>query len=73
MTFSHWLHQRHVPDADRLFALIQAFGPNGISEKELRGSVDLPHYLFVGLLRALLGAGVVKMIELSGNRFYVSC
>jgi hypothetical protein len=72
MHFAHWLHQRHVLDPDKLTALIQQAGREGIPENELRGSVDLPKQLVDELLAALVSSRIVRVIERQGIRWYFS-
>jgi len=70
MTFNAWLHQRHVLDPDKITALIQSAGPNGISEPQLRGSVELPKALVDELLAALVQSRMVRVIQRDGVRWY---
>ena len=70
MTFNAWLHQRHVLDPDKITALIQSAGPNGIPENELRGSVELSKTLVDELLAALVDSRIVRVAERQGIRWY---
>jgi hypothetical protein len=70
MNFHAWLRRREIPDADRLFALVQAAGRGGIPEGELRASVDLPRRLLDGLLTAMVSSGVARVVERGGKRVY---
>jgi hypothetical protein len=74
MDFTNWFlkRQKTLPHADRLSALIQAAGQNGIPEQELRSSVDLPRKLFDDLLTALIGSKQIGVIERDGMRIYFS-
>jgi hypothetical protein len=60
MSFTAWLRNRKIPDADQITVLIQAAGAAGIPEGELRSSVDLPRIIVDELLATLVGAGQVK-------------
>jgi hypothetical protein len=70
MHFIHWLQQKHVPDSDRLAALIQQAGAAGIPENELRGQVELPKKLVDELLAALVQSRIVRVAERDGVRWY---
>ena len=70
MTFNAWLQQKHAPDSDRLAALIQSAGQNGIPETQLRGSVELSKKLVDDLLMALVDARMVRVAERDGVRWY---
>lgn len=72
MSFTSWLHNRQIPDADRLSMLLQAAGTNGMPEGELRSAVDLPRKIVDDLLAALIGSRQVIVVERDGKRIYVS-
>jgi len=72
MTFESWLHNRQIPDADRISMLIQAAGRHGIPEGELRSAVDLPRKIVDDLLAALIGSRQVAVVARNGKRIYVS-
>jgi hypothetical protein len=71
MHFNHWLLQR-LPPSDKLVALIQQAGRNGIPEGELRSQIDLPMTLFNDLVQAMVGAGLVKVVQQGEKRVYLS-
>jgi hypothetical protein len=70
MTFNAWLHQRHVLDPDKITTLIHSAGRKGISEPQLRGSVELPKALMDELLQALVDSRMVRVIQRDGVRWY---
>jgi len=74
MDFNSWLlrRQKLLPQSDRLVALIQQAGPNGIPEGQLRSAVDLPMKLFDDLIQALVSARQVAVVERGGKRWYVA-
>ena len=72
MTFTNWLQQKHVPDADRIASLIQQAGPAGIPETQLRSGIELPKKLVDELLAALVDARIVRVAERDGMRWYFS-
>ena len=61
MTFTNWLLKKEIPDSDRLAALIQSSGPNGIPETKLRSGIELPKKLVDELLMALVGSRMVRV------------
>jgi hypothetical protein len=73
MTFNAWLHQRHVLDPEKITALIQSAGANGIPETQLRGSVELPKALVDQLLMALVQSRIVRVVERDGVSWYFGC
>ena len=72
VTFTHWLERRHIPDSDKITALIQSVGRNGIPENQLRGAVELPKQLVDELLAALVSSRMVGVAERQGVRWYFS-
>jgi hypothetical protein len=72
MNFNAWLLKKEIPDSDRLAALIQSAGRNGIPENQLRGSVELPKKLVDDLLAALVDSRMVRVAERNGVRVYFS-
>jgi hypothetical protein len=72
MSFTTWLLKRSspVPEADRLVQLIQRAGRPGIEEGPLRAAVDLPKAVVDDLLRALVAAGTVGVVESGRRRWY---
>jgi hypothetical protein len=74
MDFTNWLHSRlqKMPECDKLHLLIQAAGPNGIPEGELRSQVDLPMKLFDQLVQSMVGAGLVKVVGRGEERVYLA-
>ena len=69
MHFNHWLQQR-LPAPDKITALIQQAGSEGIPENQLRSQVDLPYELVSQLLAALIGARMVGVVVRGGKRVY---
>ena len=70
MTFNHWLQQKHAPDSDKISALIQSAGANGIPETQLRSGIELPQKLVDELLAALVDARMARVAERDGVRWY---
>jgi hypothetical protein len=71
-SFSKWLkkHQRILPPADKIQALISDAGTAGISERRLRSMVDLPQKLFDQMLSALVTAGQIRAVNRNGEVVY---
>ena len=70
MNFNTWLHQRQIPDSDKIAMMIQQAGRNGIPETQLRSGFELPKKLMDELLMALVDARMVRVAERDGIRWY---
>lgn len=75
--FTRWIEESHrlaqaTSEGDKIEQILQAAGPAGVSESDLRKSVKLDRRILDGILNAMLQIKMIAAVERNGERVFLS-